>query len=219
MSIADAYSTWAPRYDTDRNPTRDLDAEVTRRLLGQPRVPVLVEAGCGTGKNTDFFGQIASEVLALDFSAGMLDVARVRVSAPHVAFRQADLREAWPCPPARADLVSFNLVLEHIEDLSSMMRQAERALAPNGRVFVSELHPFKQYQGSQARFHDASGHEIKVSAFTHHVSDYIGAARACGLALTRFDEWWHPEDAAGAVPRLATFVFERGVDGASARVA
>jgi malonyl-CoA O-methyltransferase len=208
MSIADAYSAWAPRYDTDRNLTRDLDAEVTRRLLGDEHYSAVVEAGCGTGKNTGFFGQIAREVLALDFSAGMLAAARARRWPSHVSFQQADLCTDWPCPPARADLVSFNLVLEHIEDLSSVMQQAERALAPNGRVFVSELHPFKQYQGSQARFHNASGHEIKVQAFTHHVSDYIGAARACGLALTRFDEWWHPEDAAGAVPRLATFVFD-----------
>ena len=209
MSIADAYSAWAPRYDTDRNLTRDLDAEVTRRLLGDERYSAVVEAGCGTGKNTGFFGQIAREVLALDFSEGMLAVACARRWPSHVSFQQADLRTDWPCPPARADLVSFNLVLEHIPDLVPVLHQAARVLAPGGRVFISELHPFKQYQGSQARFQGTSGEEIRVPAHRHHVSDFFAAAQVHGLTLLRFDEWWHPEDAAGAVPRLATFLFER----------
>ena len=34
MNIATAYSAWSPHYDSNRNPTRDLDAVVTQRLLG-----------------------------------------------------------------------------------------------------------------------------------------------------------------------------------------
>jgi SAM-dependent methyltransferase len=80
-SIANSYSAWAATCDTDRNLTRDLDAELTCRLIGPGPVSVLVEAGCGTGKNTRHFSQIAAEVHALDFSAGMLEVARRRAPA------------------------------------------------------------------------------------------------------------------------------------------
>jgi len=208
MSIANAYSAWAATYDTDRNLTRDLDAEVTRQRLGTQPLSVIVEAGCGTGKNTGYFSQLADEVHALDFSHGMLDVARRRVTAPNVHFHQADLSGDWPCPANGANLVSFNLVLEHIQDLAGVMRQACKALRPGGRIFISELHPFKQYQNSQARFLTSQGEEVKVPAFTHHVSDFLGAAEARGLRLLRFDEWWHPEDPRGAVPRLASFVFQ-----------
>jgi malonyl-CoA O-methyltransferase len=74
---------------------------------------------------------------------------------------------------------------------------------------ISELHPFKQYQNSQARFTDALGQEIKVQAYTHRVSDFFRAAEEVGLALVKFNEWWHPEDPARSVPRLATFLFQR----------
>lgn len=209
MSIADTYSTWAATYDADRNLTRDLDAEVTRRVIGLDRIASVVEAGCGTGKNTRFFAEIADAVHALDFSDGMLAVARTRVTAPHVRFDRADLSAGWPVEAGTAQLVSFNLVLEHIERLAPVLRCACDALAPGGAVFISELHPFKQYQRSQPRFTDSTGQEVRVPSFTHHVSAFLSAASACGLQLARLDEWWHPEDPSDAVPRLITFVFRR----------
>lgn len=214
MSIADTYSSWAAAYDSDRNLTRDLDAEVTRRLIGVHRRPVVVEAGCGTGKNTRFFAEIADEVHALDFSEGMLSIARSRVTAPHVRFEQADLSAAWPVAPGRAHLVSFNLVLEHFEMLAPVLSRSVAALTPDGTLFISELHPFKQYQGSQPRFVNPSGQEVRLPSFTHHVSDFLSAASENGLVLSRLDEWWHAEDPTDGGPRLITFVFRRHGGGA-----
>lgn len=209
MSISDAYTEWASSYDSSRNLTRDLDAEVTRQLIGRRPRGTIIEAGCGTGKNTVFYSEIADTVHAFDFSDGMLAVASARVQAANVRFQRVDLAAAWPCPPHSADLVTFNLVLEHIEFLTPVLRSATDALTPGGEVFISELHPFKQYQGSQARFQDAAGREVRVPAFTHNVSDYLAAARECALDLLRVDEWWHADDPAGSVPRLITFQFRR----------
>jgi malonyl-CoA O-methyltransferase len=209
MDIANAYSTWAARYDTDRNLTRDLDAAVTREVITPIPVDAIVEAGCGTGKNTRYFSQLARAVHALDFSPGMLAVARQRVAAPNVTFAQVDLSADWPCASGGADWVSFNLVLEHIQDVAAVLREATRVLRPGGRIFVSELHPYKQYQNSQARFLDANGDEVKVTAYTHNISDFLGAAERCGLRLLRLNEWWHPEDPGAGVPRLVSFVFGR----------
>ncbi len=209
MNIAGAYSSRAASYDSDRNLTRDLDREVTRTVIGPGLIPIVVEAGCGTGKNTRYFSQVAAKVDALDFSSGMLEVARTNVSAPNVHFHQADLCADWPCPSDYANLISFNLVLEHIADLAEVLQRASRVLVPGGRIFISELHPFKQHQSSQARFLDAEGTEIRVRAFVHSISEYVGAAQTCGLQLVRFDEWWHPGDQRSGVPRLATFVFQR----------
>ncbi len=208
MSIANAYTAWAPRYDSHPNVTRDLDHQVTRQLLAAERPVLVVEAGCGTGKNTPFFAQIAQRVQALDFSPGMLELARRHAPAAQVRFQQADLQVPWPCAAHSAQLISFNLVLEHVQDLALVLRHAAQVLAPGGKLFISELHPFKQYQGSQARFVDAAGSEVKVTAFTHHISDFIGAAAHCGLRLHRLNEWWHADDSPQGVPRLLTLLFQ-----------
>jgi malonyl-CoA O-methyltransferase len=206
-TIQDAYTNWSLTYDDDRNRTRDLDQEVTAAALGGRRYAAVVEIGCGTGKNTSLLAQLAEQVTALDFSAGMLSRAREKVRAPHVTFGEADLTQPWPVAAGAADLVVCNLVLEHIEALDFIFEQATQALAPRGRFFVCELHPFRQYQGTQATFQRGEG-AVLIDAYVHHISDFLGAAEASGLRTVSLQEWWHREDS-GKPPRLVSFVFEK----------
>ncbi len=91
MSIQQAYNQWANNYDTDRNRTRDLDQQVMYQLLQGQTYQAILELGCGTGKNSQFFSTIGAALLALDFSTGMLEHARSKITAQHVQFQQADL--------------------------------------------------------------------------------------------------------------------------------
>lgn len=205
MSVRDAYTSWSTTYDTDTNPTRDLDQQATRVTLGQLRVDRVLELGCGTGKNTALLAGVGAQVQALDFSAGMLERARVKIQAPNVTFTVADLTRAWPCADQSADLVVGNLVLEHIADLGFIFAEARRCLAPGGQLFLCELHPARQYQGLQAHFTRDEG-QVVIPAFVHHISDYLGAAEANGLALRQLREWWHTPDRTKA-PLLVSFLF------------
>lgn len=207
MSIQNAYNQWSENYDSDGNLTRDLDAQVTREVLGGRRFKSALELGCGTGKNTVFFAQIADSVHALDFSQGMIDKAMQKARAENVRFEMADLTQRWPCVDSAYDLIACNLVLEHIADLSPIFAEAARTLTPQGIFFINELHPFKQYRGAQARF-EQGGTTIQVDAFAHHISDFTNAAEAHGLKLIRFNEHWHVDDV-GKPPRLASFLFAK----------
>ena len=205
MSVQEAYDGWSASYDTDRNLTRDLDERVTREVLGERRFGSILEAGCGTGKNTAFYAGIAEGVCAMDFSYGMMVRAREKVRTGNVAFLLADLTRPWPCEEDSFDLVACNLVLEHVQDLSFVFAQAARVLKEGGSFFVCELHPFRQYQGKQAVFSGAEG-ETRIPAYVHHISDFIQAADENGLMLSDFREWWHEEDE-GKPPRVVEFLF------------
>lgn len=207
MNVQDAYGSWSSTYDTDPNRTRDLDALVTRKLLGGERHRSILEIGCGTGKNTEFLAQICDELRALDLSAEMIELAREKVHAPHVTFALADLTVPWPCEDGVADLISCNLVLEHIQDLPPVFAEAARKLVRGGRLFISELHPFRQYQGTRATF-TRGGDTIEIMAHIHHISDFLEAAARQGFALLSLNEWWHEEDT-GKPPRLITFMFQK----------
>jgi len=207
MNIQDAYDEWSDIYDTNVNRTRDLDAERMHLLLKGQRFPSIVELGCGTGKNTEFLTTLGDSVLALDFSEKMLAKARQKVTASHVRFEQADITQPWNCPADTVDLITCNLVLEHIKDLNHIFTQAARTLHSGGWFLINELHPFKQYGGTKARF-ERGENIIEVDVFIHHISEFIYAAEKNGLKLLKFDEVWH-EDDEDKPPRLVSFIFEK----------
>lgn len=209
MKIQDAYTRWSTTYDSDRNLTRDLDQLATERTLIDRSYQNILELGCGTGKNTALLDSIGRKVLALDFSPGMLRQAKAKLRTDHVFFVRADLTKPWPAKTGSFDLVVCNLVLEHIEDLGPIFHQASQSLTAGGLFFVSELHPFRQYRGTQANFRNEQ-ETVEIDAFVHHLSDFTEAARANGLTLKLMKEWWHDEDL-NKLPRLVSFLFEKPV--------
>jgi len=207
MKVFEAYQVWSTSYDADRNLTRDLDEEITRLLLPGRRRQSILELGCGTGKNTRWLSQIGDRVQAIDFSPAMIDRARQKAALANVTFIVADVTGSWPITAGSIGLISCNLVLEHIGDLRPVFAEAARVLSAGGEFLVSELHPFRQYQGVQARF-ERNGGTIAIPAFVHHVSDFLDAAKGANLSLQRLDEWWHTQDD-GKPPRLISFMFRK----------
>src|SRR6187551_711480 len=110
--VALAYDRWSRRYDDDHNATRDLDARVVRESPLHVAGARVLELGCGTGKNSEWLAAQARELVALDFSPGMLDVARRRVRSERARFVEHDITRPWPVAPSSIDVVIGNLVLE-----------------------------------------------------------------------------------------------------------
>jgi ubiquinone/menaquinone biosynthesis C-methylase UbiE len=207
LTIRDSYTDWSSTYDTDLNLTRDLDQDVTRRTFAPQRYRAILELGCGTGKNTVFLTGISERVVALDFSEGMIALAKQKVQGANVQFAVADLTQPWPCANQTMDLITCNLVLEHIDDLMPIFSEAYRVLINGGLFFICELHPAKQYNGKKATFQRAA-QQTEIPAYIHHISTFLDAANSASLNLTSLKEWWHPSDPP-IPPRLVSFTFEK----------
>lgn len=207
MNIQKAYNNWSSTYDSDVNHTRDLDRVVTEKIFANWQCKSILEIGCGTGKNTHLLSHIGETVHAIDFSERMIALAKEKLKYSHVTFSVADLTHPWHYANSSVDLITCNLVLEHIEDLEFIFSEAFRVLAVGGHFFICELHPFRQYQGTQANFQTMHG-TIEIQAFVHHISDFLNAAKSNGFRLKAFKEWWHETDQ-NRPPRLASFMFRK----------
>ena len=208
MSIEEAYNSWSKIYDTNVNKTRDLDKEVTIKTLSEYTFDRVLELGSGTGKNTEYLLQQSIDITCLDFSEEMMAIAREKVKNPIVKFVKTDLNKEWEVSNDFFDLVTCSLTLEHIQDLDTIFKQAYKKLKHQGKFFICELHPIKQYLGSKARYETDKGiHELEV--YTHHTTDYIDSAKKQGFKLLELKEWFDA-DLENKIPRLISFVFQKG---------
>ena len=206
MSIETAYDQWSQHYDHNQNKTRDLDMKVTKTILGELNFKTVLEIGCGTGKNSVSLLNLAEHIYAVDLSDKMLDLARKKIQNPKVRFKKADITRPWDWISEKFDLICFNLILEHIEDLDFIFQEAVTRLNPGGYIFISELHPFKQYAGSKARFESNNG-IIELETYTHHITEYLNAAGSVKLKLLKLDEWFDEEK--NSPPRILSLLFQR----------
>ncbi|MCF6181828.1 class I SAM-dependent methyltransferase [Lutibacter sp.] len=207
MSIEKAYNSWAKIYDTNKNETRDLDKKSTIKILKNYPFETVLELGCGTGKNTVWLSTKAKKIIALDFSQKMLNKAKKKIQNDDVIFKKANLLNNWEVENEFADLITSSLTLEHIKDLNFIFSQAHLKLKTNGIFFINELHPFKQYSGSKARFDSEKGTKV-LEVYTHHISDYINSAKENGFKLKEIYEQFDDSNR-NEIPRLISFIFKK----------
>jgi ubiquinone/menaquinone biosynthesis C-methylase UbiE len=117
MNVENAYDRWAELYDTMANKTRDLDLLASKRNLGHLSFQSILKVGCGIGKNTEWLCHKCSKLIAVDFSETMMALARQNVTSKNVEWRKFDISRSWPIEGISFDLITFNLVLEHVYDL------------------------------------------------------------------------------------------------------
>jgi ubiquinone/menaquinone biosynthesis C-methylase UbiE len=203
--IRQAYNQWSAQYDTNENKTRDLEGKALRQVLASLSFRDCLEVGCGTGKNTEWLTQKADSLTAVDLSEDMLQKAKEKITAGHVRFLLADIKQPWGFGNQKFDLITFSLVLEHIEDLHFVFREAAKSLKPGGYLYLGELHPYKQYTGSKARFETGTGVQV-VECYNHHISAFTGAAKENGMSLMELEEYFDEDN--GEVPRILVLLFK-----------
>ncbi|MGW5637195.1 class I SAM-dependent methyltransferase, partial [Streptomyces sp. NPDC003832] len=107
-SVERGYDLLAPKFDHTpfRTPDSVLDA-VGAALERMGPFGTGLDLCCGTGAGVDVLTRVCRDrVTGVDFSAGMLRVARARTSGPQVSYVRADVR-ALPFAPAFDLVVSF----------------------------------------------------------------------------------------------------------------
>ena len=206
MEVKKAYNLWAEQYDTNQNRTRDMEAVALREVLKAKEFKTCLEIGCGTGKNTLWLVDKAKKVIAVDLSEEMLRKAEQKIKSSNVKFIQTDITKEWNFVADKIDLIVFSLVLEHIQDLDFIFREAAGVTKANGLIYIGELHPFKQYSGTKARFDTPEGRKV-VECFNHHISDFTNAAKNNRFEIVDLREYF--DDDTNSIPRILTLLLKK----------
>ncbi len=109
-----------------------------RAVNAQPGERVL-DIAAGTGASSAAFAKTGAEVVAVDFSKGMIAEGRKR--HPDLTFVEADAQEL-PFPTDSFDVVTISFGLRNVNDPQKALKEMKRVLRPGGRLVVCEFsHP------------------------------------------------------------------------------
>jgi SAM-dependent methyltransferase len=203
IGVRDGYDAWAVEYDGTENPVVWMDARVLPERLTVERGSRVLDAGCGTGRNVQRLLEQGALVTGIDFSAGMLRVAREKF--PEAALVRADLQQGWPFRSGVFDLVVCALVGEHLGNLDHIFTEMRRVLTHSGRLVFSVYHPAMALAGKEARF-VRDGIEYRLGAFRHLLDDYVGAVAKAGFTNVRLEEFTGPPELGSELPGKAHYV-------------
>jgi len=134
---APLYRLWRNRYDT---PLVERAVSMVREFGHARRI---LDAGCGTGLFSIALAGAspASQVVGVDLSGGMLEVAtnqaRDRALA-NARFSRADVTEL-PFDPDSFDVVVAAGLLPNVNDLQTVVRELARVVRAGGRLLVIEF--------------------------------------------------------------------------------
>ena len=129
----DFYSRIAAQYDqTVVNDVRyEAHVIVPQRLIelyGKPEARVL-DLACGTGLGSLRFFEAGFDVVGVDYSSGMINVAKTR---PYVELFCQSIEDELPVADRSFDIVTALGVTEFILDPAALLKRIWRALKDNG---------------------------------------------------------------------------------------
>jgi SAM-dependent methyltransferase len=101
----------------------------------RPGMTVL-ELGCGTGYFTQELARSGADVIAIDVSPELLEIARSNCSAPNVQY-QIQNASALSYSDAVFDSVVGSSILHHLE-IEEALREIYRVLKPGGTIYFTE---------------------------------------------------------------------------------
>ena len=123
----------------------------TLSLLPEVRGKRVLDAGCGPGVYTEWLRSNGAEVVAVDASPKMVELAKRRLGETFDV-RQADLSKPLTfLGSASFDVVLSPLTMEYIEDWGSTFGEFHRVLRPGGYFILSVTHPFFDYTYFQSK--------------------------------------------------------------------
>lgn len=203
VGVREGYDIWSETYDHTLNPVVAMDARHTIAMLAPKSGELILDAGCGTGRNLLPLMAAGSQPIGIDLSIGMLKVARRNM--PDAPLAVADLQKPYPFQVSQFDAVLCALIGEHLDNLPATFQEMNQVLKPGGRLIFSVYHPEMAFAGKEANF-QKDDVEYRLGAVRHAVADYLNLLDDTGFINISSKEFSGDEQLAQTVPAWSRYL-------------
>src|SRR5918998_2011880 len=137
---------WDERMGDGNQFQLELIGPAVERLLAIQSGERVLDVGCGNGVSSRRLAELGAQVVAVDYSARFLELARARSSdlADRIDYRlidASDEAQLLALGEGQFDAVVCNMVLMDMPVIDPLLRAGRRLLAPGGRFVFAVQHP------------------------------------------------------------------------------
>lgn len=193
LPVQEGYGAWASTYEDTVLDLMDLRLLERIKSVAWAHIEEAADLGCGTGRTGAWLKQQGVASLdGVDLTAEMLEGARARGIYRRLFL--GDIRET-PLQAGAYDLVTVDLVDEHLPEVRPLYQECARIAHSNGYLVLVGYHPFFLMGGMPTHFNRAPGEPVAIQTYVHLLSDHVQAALAAGWSLLEMhealidDEW------------------------------
>ncbi|HEY1737117.1 MAG TPA: class I SAM-dependent methyltransferase [Acidimicrobiia bacterium] len=203
-AVVPGYTQWSETYDAPAtNPALIIEEAIVHPILARlPRGRAL-DVACGTGRHACHLASLGHDVIGVDATPAMLELARAK--APHVDFREGHF-DALPVDDGSIDVLTCALALCHERSVAAAVSEFARVLRGGGTAVVSDMHPLSTNTGGAAAFPSKDTTSVPfVRNHAHHAGEWFAAFRAAGIQVDGLDEGSGDAETAKLLPSYAAF--------------
>jgi 2-polyprenyl-3-methyl-5-hydroxy-6-metoxy-1,4-benzoquinol methylase len=180
---------WDERMGEGNQFQQVLVGPASERLLQVQPDQVILEIACGNGVFSRRLASLGARVVATDFSATFLDLARARTTEhpERIEYRLVDAtdeRQLLALGERRFDAAVCNMALMDMVTIEPLMHALARLLKPRGRFVFSLLHPaFNNPGGTRLALEEEDRDGQLVETYYVKVSNYLRVPPVWGVGM------------------------------------
>jgi SAM-dependent methyltransferase len=172
------------------------DRPAVLALVRDVRGRWVLDAGCGPGLYAEELVARGAEVIGLDASRAMVELARKRLGST-ARIEHADLNAPLPLADEGFDLIVCALAIHYVDDRAATLREFHRVLRPGGRVVLSTQHPTTDWMRKGGSYFDTreevdewkrDGRTYEVRFWREPLTSLCAAVAEAGFLIERLVE-------------------------------
>lgn len=193
-----AYDQIAVQYAQSQQPAQgdgfswnhDLVIPQLLQVAGEIAGLTVLDAGCGEGIVARYLAARGANVVGIDSSASLIQLAQAQHEQQRIQYKVHDLCQPVPHYAQAFDLITSNLVLNDVADYQGFATTLGTLTKPAGRLVLSMTNPYSAVMREKVYSYFESGHAVpyawgsgQVYHFHRTMQDYITAFRRAGFLL------------------------------------